>query len=233
MISSRALSVIGMVLSLASWTALAAFAGPSIQFDSERHDFGHVEEGSKAKVEFSFKNVGDADLEITKVDNSCGCADINIGSKKLAPGESSKITVVFRTIGCAGKVNRRIDVYTNDPGHVGVGLRVSGVVDVIATNDPERLNFGTVKPGSTAIHTVRVIPVDPKTFNIAQVSVDGSHVSVPSFKRIDDKNGPYWELQVKITAGNTTGRVHELVMMSTKAGEDPHASFPVYGNVKE
>jgi hypothetical protein len=47
-----------------------AYANPSIVFESEMHDFGHVTQGELLEYSFEFTNTGTEELVIEKIESS-------------------------------------------------------------------------------------------------------------------------------------------------------------------
>jgi hypothetical protein len=66
----RLLSVLLAVLMPGLLALGSAVKAPSIAFDSTSRDFGTVTEGESLKQVFTFRNKGDATLEILKVEPS-------------------------------------------------------------------------------------------------------------------------------------------------------------------
>jgi hypothetical protein len=58
--------VVGFILCLPS----LAYAGPSIEFVRETHDFGHVVQGERLEYNFEFTNSGTDELVIKKIESS-------------------------------------------------------------------------------------------------------------------------------------------------------------------
>ena len=90
-----------------------------------------------------------------------------------------------------------------------------------------------MKVDSTRTRVLKVIPANPKTFAITKVESQGTHVTVPSFKRIADKSGDFWEVSVVIKAGGNPSRVMEWISILANADGDVKLSVLVYGNVIE
>jgi len=93
------------------------------------YDFGVVPMDRVAKHDFEAKNVGNADLVISRVYTGCGCTATRIGEVlidasgflpqliTLAPGESVRFTVEFdpRAEGKSGAQAKYIQIFSNDP----------------------------------------------------------------------------------------------------------------------
>lgn len=218
---------------LAAGFGTALLAAPQIQFDKEQLDFGKVQSGKPINASFTFKNNGDTTLQITGVRPGCGCTKADAAKKTLEPGESSTVDAVFNSTGYHGPISKSVYVTTNDPAHASLTLYISADIVTVAKLSPEFLNFGSLKVNSTRTHLIRVIPTDPKTFSITKVDVQGSHVSVPSFKKVDSPTGAYWELFVVVKADATPGRVMDWITISDNAGDTAKLTTQVIGNVIE
>ena len=225
-------SVIAALILLGCLSA-ASFAGPKIEFTTESVDFGKALVGSIVTVKFEFKNAGDADLEITRVQPGCGCTRAEAKETKLAPGKSSTLEAELNTAGYSGKVSKTVTVYTNDPDRKAIVLRFSGELVQLAKLKPERLNFGQLKANTTRIRTVYVYPGDPKTFEIGTVTSSGKQVSVGAPRRLLDRALVLWELPITIEAGPSAGPLRETLVIASKADPNARTSLIVYGEIVE
>ena len=86
---------IGLLFTLMSFAVLG-FAQPKIQFDQTTHDFGSIkEEGGKVTGRFTFKNVGDSTLLLTRVKPGCGCTAANYTKTPIEPGQTGFIDATY------------------------------------------------------------------------------------------------------------------------------------------
>ncbi len=106
-----------LVLSLMMIVAMVvAMAQPKIEFEKKTHEFGDVhEEGGKITARFTFKNVGDSALILTKVKPGCGCTAANYTREAIAPGATGYIDATYDPWGRPGAFNKNIKVNTNEP----------------------------------------------------------------------------------------------------------------------
>jgi hypothetical protein len=89
-------------------------AMPSFEFEEDVFEFGSISQGEKVSHSFRFKNTGDADLVINKVEGSCGCTVMKGWPKHpVKPGEFGKIDVIFDSNGKKGSQNKTISVVAN------------------------------------------------------------------------------------------------------------------------
>lgn len=83
------------------------------EFSEEIHNFGLLKSGEIVSFTFVFRNSGTKTLTITKVDSDCGCTEVNIPDKKIAPGQQGQIEVTYNTAGEVGKQLKTITVFSD------------------------------------------------------------------------------------------------------------------------
>lgn len=82
-------------------------------FSEEIHNFGALKAGEVVAYTFIFRNEGTKSLIITEVDSGCGCTQVNIPNKTIAPGKDGQIEVVYNSAGEVGKQLKTITITTN------------------------------------------------------------------------------------------------------------------------
>jgi hypothetical protein len=87
--------------------------GPVIQFGEMSHDFGTINEGTRASDDFEFTNTGDSALLLINVQASCGCTVPTWPKQPIKPGQKDKISVVYNSEGRPGEFHKSITVTTN------------------------------------------------------------------------------------------------------------------------
>lgn len=99
---------------------------PVMVVNEKTHDFGDIQQTSKAECDFIITNEGNANLIIRKVKASCGCTAATPQKTVLAKGETTSIHVAFDPRGKSGRQSKTITVITNDPKQSNVLLRIQG-----------------------------------------------------------------------------------------------------------
>ncbi len=90
------------------------FQGPVIKFKENIFDFGTIEEGTTARHDFKFYNIGDKPLVLKSVRPGCGCTVSEWPRDPIMPGDSGIITARFNSRGYAGRgFYKSIAVTTN------------------------------------------------------------------------------------------------------------------------
>lgn len=72
-----------------------------LELDSAYLDLGEIERDSIGTGVMTFRNTGDAPLVISRIFTECGCTVPEFSRRAVAPGETGKITVRFKTKGRA------------------------------------------------------------------------------------------------------------------------------------
>lgn len=98
-----------------------------MHFSEKVHDYGFIMQGDTVQHDFYFKNVGNDDLVIKRVEPSCGCTIPIYPKGPIAPGEDGKISVTFKSAGKLGRQIPTIKVFTNYKR--AIKLELKGIVD--------------------------------------------------------------------------------------------------------
>jgi hypothetical protein len=100
-----------------------------IEFAQTEFDFGSLQMGEQVSHRFVYKNTGNKDLTIKKVDPSCGCTAVSFTNRPIKPGEESHIDAIFDSRGLRGLNIKEIEVHTNGVPSI-VKLIVAATVDI-------------------------------------------------------------------------------------------------------
>jgi len=111
---------------LAISLAAAAQSRPEL-FERPSHDFGTFVRGESRRTEFTITNTAAAPLVVTDVRAACRCLRFEWPRRPLAPGESGRLGVVFRSRE-RGSFYRQISVSTSSSAEP-YALFVKGVVE--------------------------------------------------------------------------------------------------------
>ena len=122
-----------MVLATALFTgcthspeAQAIKQGAEIWFEEHLYDYGEIGKNSDGSCSFTFRNIGDEAIVISRVRSSCGCTVPSWPQEPIEPGDSGVIMVKYNTA-ISGSFYKSINVYStaaNSP----VKLQVKGKV---------------------------------------------------------------------------------------------------------
>ncbi|RPD47752.1 DUF1573 domain-containing protein [Hymenobacter sediminis] len=125
-------------------------AGPQIQFEEMKYDFGSIKTGDVVEHTFKFKNVGTQPLVISNIGVSCGCTTPDWTREPVMPGKTGMITAKFNSAGKIGMQNKVLTVESNSAG---------GNAMVALVGDVKEANAAmTAAPASTDVSA----PADTK-----------------------------------------------------------------------
>ena len=90
-------------------------ATTQIEWVKKTWDFGDITAGEEVTHTFRFKNTGENNLLIKKIETGCGCTTVIYDKKPIAPGKEGKIEIAFNSAGRYGKQYKEISIFANIP----------------------------------------------------------------------------------------------------------------------
>jgi hypothetical protein len=145
---------------------------PRIEVRETRKDGGVVEEGTVIHYQFEVANRGQADLTLTQVKSSCGCA-ITKWDRVIKPGASGSIEAKLNTLYFRDSITKHLTIFSNDPARPQVELTIAarllplvkvspGPAARLAVGDkPASQEFTLERSGGNPMKIVQVIPYAP------------------------------------------------------------------------
>ena len=95
---SPARSILQMVVSCGGILMLAGGTRADLDFAATSVGKGEIRAGSPLSQQFTFKNPGLDDVEITDVQSSCGCLTSQLSGRRFSHGDQGSITVEINTL---------------------------------------------------------------------------------------------------------------------------------------
>ena len=92
---SRILLITAVFVSFGITTGFAADGGAKIEVVEEVADFGDVKPKSVHTFIYRFKNTGNEELKISRIQSTCGCSVPQLDKKEYAPNETGEIKVTY------------------------------------------------------------------------------------------------------------------------------------------
>ncbi len=104
-------------------------------FSEEIHNFGSLKAGELVSFTFIFRNEGTKTLEITGVDSGCGCTEVKILNKSIAPGQEGQIEVIYNSAGEVGRQLKTITLFSNaEPPQKQIFIKANVTNEIIELN---------------------------------------------------------------------------------------------------
>ncbi|MBN2638645.1 MAG: DUF1573 domain-containing protein [Bacteroidales bacterium] len=102
-------------------------AKPVMAFTETVHDFGNMDRGEIVKYRFHFKNVGNSDLKINRVQTTCGCTIGQYPHEAIPPGGEGDLDVTFNSTYKNGYQDKSVMIFANTQPQQTV-LRITAFV---------------------------------------------------------------------------------------------------------
>ncbi len=201
---------------------------PLIFAEESTRDFGTVQEGDVVEESFSFENRGKGMLLIDSVKTSCGCTAALATSKQLAPGESGRIGVKFRSRGFKGKVKKKVYVESNDPKNPRLTLVLTGKVNRDIDVTPTFVRIGKLAVGATTTQTVCVQSELGTPFRILELSATSPNVHL---SEVREAEGGGYEFDVTAGPVDEPGRLSSSIIITTDSERQSRLSMVLYGSI--
>ena len=101
----------------------------TIAFDKLKHDFGTIKESDgKVSATFTFTNLSDSPLVISKVEVSCGCSEAEWTKEPVAPGKQGYVKATYDPTNRIYFFNKSLTVYSNaNPNKVNLTIQGTAV----------------------------------------------------------------------------------------------------------
>jgi len=110
-------------------TTLACAAG--LKFDTSTIELKATPSDEQLEAQFSFKNTGDSEVEVTDIDISCSCLKASTDQKVYAPGASGKLDVIFKLGSFTGYQKKALTVVTGkERKRLEVGVQIPNVITI-------------------------------------------------------------------------------------------------------
>lgn len=161
---------------------LAQAPAPAITFEKLHHDFGKISPDRKVSYRFKVTNTGNATLNITRLNPSCGCTSTVLGKWSLEPGESTEVEASFDPSGFRGEIRKSIQVISEDPAKGTVTLSFQAEV------------VQEIMPSTNVVFFYDVVRTVPRKATVRLASGNGQPVQVKETKA---PGAPYLGTSVK------------------------------------
>ena len=104
-------------------------------FSEEIHNFGSLKAGEVVSFTFTFRNEGTKTLTITEIDSGCGCTEVKMENKIIAPGQDGRIEVIYNSAGEVGRQLKTITLFSNaEPAQKQIFIKANVTNEIIEIN---------------------------------------------------------------------------------------------------
>lgn len=200
----------------------AAGPAPRIEVENPEIDLGVIGPSTQHRVAFKFKNIGEADLKITRVTTTCSCTVPELAKKEYAPGESGTVNAVYHAGSSAGPVHKTLYIISNDPKQPSASLVITGTIRLKVVTEPTSLQFTAAKENAGAV-PIRLSCTDQTPFAIRNITASNNAVT---FDYDPEKKATEFVLQPKVDPSKLEQTLNGYVRIQTTHPEVPELTIP-------
>lgn len=148
-------------------------------------DFGELREGERGVRKIRLDNQGPEPLAVLGYTEDCACLRVDFSRGEIPPGESAEITISFMLNRGSGRVDKTVEIRTNDRVEPVKKITITAVVRPNFIFEPDMLRFGEVPAGARVVREVLMRSVDGKPFAIRQARCSVPLIEISSVARGD------------------------------------------------
>ena len=200
---------------------------PVIHLSDHRVDFGRMRPLEESVKIVTITNQGSSDLILEDPTATCGCQKPEIDRKKLALGESARLTLRQQAGTTNGPFQHVVSIKSNDSESPESIIYLTGYVSKKIVINPEPLVFETMRPGESRTRFIEVSSDDGTIFKMIH-KMGSMNTSV---KAIMNQSSTIHRLEVTLTAPKSCGPIHETFVINTDIPGLQPLDIPVVGNV--
>jgi Protein of unknown function (DUF1573) len=115
---------------------------------------------SSVRHDFVVKNTTSDPVEIRAVDKTCSCASFELGKYRLAPGESTTLTVKMDVLRSLITRSAACILRTDHPKFKDWSYSLTFVSTPLVAAEPSVLNLGSFRPDGQTLDTVKEVAID-------------------------------------------------------------------------
>lgn len=218
---------LGILLLLCMPLAAAATPGPKAQVPETTFDFGEIFEDRELTHTFVIKNIGDAPLEIKKIDSDCACTAAD-SDRRIPPGGVGRIKLTIAPYSVLHKFAKKTKVFFNDPDQGEVILTMKGEAKPFIEIQPSHIIRFRGKPGEELRDQVRFISHLPGHWEIK-----GFKTTIPQFIDVTvkaEEPGRIYVVEVR-NKRQEAGTYAGVIELSTTAEKRPRMIMRVFAEL--
>lgn len=104
--------------------------GYKLVCDKPVYNFGHVDQSAVITNVFTIRNEGDMTFPLKFINTSCSCTKGHLDKRMIGPGETAKLTAVYKAIRRKGIQKKALKVFSILSDKPAIVLHLEGFVDV-------------------------------------------------------------------------------------------------------
>jgi hypothetical protein len=198
---------------------------PRLVVDNLSRSFGTVNRGESVEMVFKIQNTGTAPLKFERIEFSRPDMNIRI-QQEVLPDETIEAAVLWNTSRFGGDYDGVATLYSNDPEHPVLSLRITGKVRSPLTILPRPALYLSQFEGQEVSQFLEIRNNQDKDVSISRLERVGSHFEAV-LTVIEE--GRRYQVEVKIPAKTPVGKYEERLLIHTDDHQNPklHAAINI------
>jgi Protein of unknown function (DUF1573) len=171
---------------------------PKLSLNKPEIDLGTIYSGMKMQGKIVLTNIGSDTLRIYSLQPSCGCTTVKKPKDFLLPSESDEVEVEFNSSGYHGKVEKHININTNDPLSQLVSVKLIADVkeELEPTSHSSLLWLGNIVLGKTLVQETSLKNISDHKIKIKNFTTSSPSLTIKMEKSVLHPNDT---LRVQVT----------------------------------
>lgn len=167
-----------------------SFSQPKLSLAQPEIDLGTIYSGMKKKGKIVLTNIGNDTLRIYSVQPSCGCTTVKQPKGILLPSESDVLEVEFNSSGYHGKVEKHINIATNDRLSENVPVKLIAEVreELELTSHSAPMWLGNIGLGKTLVKETSLKNISDHIIKIKNFTTSASSINIKMDKKMLNPN---------------------------------------------
>ncbi len=205
------------------------------------YDFGTGQRDSKLEHSFVIRNVGDDMLTLTAGSTSCSCSFSELEEDRIAPGESTDITLNWHLTTSGEEYRQTAEIYTNDPRQPTINLMAQGTILDLVRVEPRQLVLSNVSVNQGARVTFTLFGFHHSDLGVLDHRFDNPESSEffelefvdYDLGQVEMNPAPTAAVQgiLTVKSGLPLGPLNQTIHVKTNIEEAPELELPISGSV--
>jgi hypothetical protein len=222
-----------LVLACPASPAAAADDWPKLLFKTTSHDFGTVARGAVAEYRFQMENPFVEDVNIYRIETSCGCTKTAVTKQRLKTYETGELVATLDTRRYLGQKDATITVKFDKPFLAEFRLKVTSYIRSDVVFEPGEVQFGSVPQGQSVKKRVSVSYAGRRTWQVVRVGSDSPFLDIEMAevsRSVDPRTNVgkvLYDLSVALKEAAPTGYFKDFVVLQTDDLNPQTARIPL------
>jgi hypothetical protein len=188
----------GLIFIMTFFVLNSSVSQPKLSLDKSEINLGIIYSGMKKQGKIILTNIGNDTLRIYSVQPSCGCTTVKQPKSILLPSESDVVEVEFNSSGYHGKVEKHVNITTNDPlsNNVSIQLITEVKEELESLSHSTLMWIGNIGLGKALLQETSLKNISDHAIKIKNFTASSSSLTVKLEKKILNPNDT---LHVQVT----------------------------------